>query len=384
VLASLSGWLYAHFLRFVNPTPFNISAGVEYLFMAVVGGATFLSGAIVGSAVLVLLKELLQEVLPGLIGTAGNYELIAFGVIMILLLQRTHQGIMNAISPLLPPLARGWDAPAEVAELPVRPLPAAGKPLLLVEHITKKFGGLIAVDDLSFTLYAGEIVGLVGPNGAGKSTTFAVISGTLGPTSGSVRLLDDDISASSSRRIAQLGVARTFQHVRLLPEMTVLDNVMLGMHLRGSCGLLSGALHLDRGEEACLRAEAMRQIERAGLSGYANERAGNLSMGHQRLVEVARALAADPILLLVDEPAAGLRQFEKDALSALFAQVRKDGISIVLVEHDMDFLMNLADRLVVIDFGRKIAEGRPDEVSRHPDVLEAYLGGIYDDEECAA
>lgn len=251
--------------------------------------------------------------------------------------------------------------------------------MLEVRAIRKEFGGLIAVNDISFDVRAGEIVGLIGPNGAGKSTTFNLISGVLPATRGQVGFLGEDIIGRSAREIARLGVGRTFQHVQLLPGMSVLENVALGAHLRADVGVIAGALHSDRAQEARLLHEAAMQLQRVGLGDYLYEQAGNLALGQQRILEIARALASDPTLLLLDEPAAGLRYKEKQELAMVLEQLREEGMSILLVEHDMDFVMRLTNHLVVMDFGTKLAEGVPAEVQKNPAVLEAYLGGIDDD-----
>jgi branched-chain amino acid transport system permease protein len=184
------------------------------------------------------------------------------------------------------------------------------------------------------------------------------------------------LRGATPQAITQLGVSRTFQHVKLVPDMTVLENVAIGAHLRGHAGALSSMLRLDRADEAKLLAEAMRQIERVGLAAQANMPAGSLALGQQRIVEIARALCADPVLLLLDEPAAGLRHMEKQRLADLLRELRDGGMSVLLVEHDMGFVMNLADRVVVLDFGTKIAEGTPQAIKSNPDVIRAYLGAV--------
>jgi branched-chain amino acid transport system permease protein len=245
-----------------------------------------------------------------------------------------------------------------------------------VEAATRRFGGLIAVNDVSFEVRAGEILALIGPNGAGKTTMFNLITGALRSSGGRITFAGKDITKATACTIARAGIARTFQHVKLRPRMSLIDNVLLGAYSRTRAGFFAGALRLDRAEEERARGEAMRQLERVGLGAKPYELAGNLPLGNQRLLEIARALAADPVLLVLDEPAAGLRRQEKLALAELLRTLRAEGLTILLVEHDMDFVMGLVDRIVVMEFGCKLTEGTPDAVRADARVQEAYLGGV--------
>ncbi len=376
VLAGLSGWLYAHFQRAANPTPFGAHAGIEYLFIAVVGGAGYVWGAVLGAGIVVILKEILQSYLPLLFRGEGQLETIVFGILLVLLLQLAPTGVWPWLMSHLP-FKPARKRPDTSLTLPARDRPAAAPGALLkIDDARKQFGGVIAVNNVSFDVGAREIVALIGPNGAGKSTTFNLITGVLTSSGGTISVHGRNIDNAPPQEVAKLGIARTFQHVKLVPDMSVLENVAIGAHLRGHAGAISSMLRLDRSDEAKLLAEAARQIERVGLSDQIDQLAGSLSLGQQRIVEIARALCVDPILLLLDEPAAGLRHMEKQQLAALLRTLRDGGMSVLLVEHDMGFVMDLADRIVVLDFGTKIAEGTPDAIKRNPDVIKAYLGAV--------
>jgi len=372
-LAAVSGWLFAHFQRSVSPSPFGINKGIEYLFMAVLGGVGHVWGAFLGAGVVRLVEDHLQVLLPKLIGTSGNFETIVFGIVLVVVLKYAPDGLWTFVGRFAPAPKRKRDWEGATA-LPARDKPARGELLLDVAAVRKEFGGLVAVNDVSFQIRAGDIVGLIGPNGAGKSTTFNLVTGVLALTRGDVSFRGERIAGLPSREIARRGMSRTFQHVKMIPEMTVLENVALGGYLRSRANTLRAMLRLDRAEERQLFAEAEKQLRRIGMAEQMHELAGNLPLGPQRLMEIARALATDPSLLLLDEPAAGLRHKEKQALGDVLRQLKTEGLSILLVEHDMDFVMGLTDRIVVMEFGTRLMEGTPTEVQASPAVRAAYLG----------
>ncbi len=373
MLASVSGWLMAHFQRTVNPSAFGLKMGIEYLFMTVVGGVGYVWGAVVGSGLVKLLDDYLQVLLPRLIGTSGSYEVIVFGIVLVLVLKYMPEGLWSLVARFLPrsDRAENWHNAAALSE---RNKPAAGEWVLDVQGIRKQFGGLVAVNDISFQIKAQQIVGLIGPNGAGKSTTFNLITGVLGLTSGAVRYRGETISGLASRDIARRGMARTFQHVKMIPDMTVLENVAMGAYSRSQRGVVSAMLRTNQAEEQALFKEAQKQLQRIGMAEHMHELAGNLAMGQQRLMEIARALCADPALLLLDEPAAGLRHKEKQNLAQVLRQLRDQGMSILLVEHDMDLVMQVCDHLVVMEFGTLLTQGTPQDIQQSPAVRAAYLG----------
>ncbi|HEY3709370.1 MAG TPA: ABC transporter ATP-binding protein [Amycolatopsis sp.] len=273
---------------------------------------------------------------------------------------------------------------AEVAEVvaPDREIEVAvGNTLLRVDDVTVRFGGLVALDAVSFDIRRGEILGLIGPNGAGKTTCFNAMTGVYRPTSGQVLLEDKPLGKASRHGITQLGIARTFQNIRLFSEMTALENVVVGTDARHRTSLLGALVRSPRHhrEEKSAIEKAMALLEFVGIADRAADRAKNLPYGYQRRLEIARALATEPKLLCLDEPAAGFNPAEKEELMGLIRTIRDDGYTVLLIEHDMKLVMGVTDRIVVLEFGKKIAEGVPAEIRENPAVIAAYLGVPDDD-----
>jgi len=257
------------------------------------------------------------------------------------------------------------------------------QPLLKVDHVTLRFGGVTALDDVSLEIRQGEILGLIGPNGAGKTTCFNVTTGVYKPTSGQVLFQGRPLTGLKRHRITKLGIARTFQNIRLFKAMTVLENVMVGADARHTTGMLSALFRLPRHrqEEAAGRERALALLDFVGVTADPHELSGNLSYGDQRRLEIARALATEPTLLCLDEPAAGFNPTEKRRLMDLIRRIRDQGYTVLLIEHDMRLVMGVTDRIVVLEFGRKIAEGPPSEIQNNPAVIAAYLGVDEEDVE---
>jgi branched-chain amino acid transport system permease protein len=388
VYASVAGSAFAHWLAVVNPNAANFPLSVKFLLMAVLGGLGTVYGAVVGAFAVEGLDEGMRRVVPQLLpGAVGEVQLIGFGVVLTLLMiffpGGLHQLAQLAVGrwrrpaddpPGPPPLQGGPDS--DTSSLLARDgRPPPGTTLLEVRGLTRRFGGVVAVRDFELQVAAGEIVALIGPNGAGKTTVFNMISGVLPPSAGTVTMAGTRVEGRRPHVFATARATRTFQNLEVFGSASVVGNVMVGRHLRSRAGLLRGALMLPaRREEQEIERAARRIVELVGLAGDADRPVGDLPVARQRLVEVARALATEPDLLLLDEPMAGLSGVERRQLAGLLRRLRAGGMAVVLVEHDVDAVLALADRVAVLDDGRLITVGTPQRVRHDPAVVAAYLG----------
>jgi branched-chain amino acid transport system permease protein len=383
MIVGVGGSLYAHYLRFIAPAVFDLYYVVAMIIMVIVGGKGTIAGPVVGALVFVGLLEFLR--------VAGTLRLVFFGALLTVSIVFVPGGLVSvwqtwrdARRPR-PVVATPPAAAAPVGALvaaPSRTEPstrsggAAIAPLLRATGLTKRFGGLVAVNQLDLHVGPDEIVGLIGPNGAGKTTAFNMFAGMMRATEGRIIYKDVDVSSLPSHRIAALGVVRTFQHTSLFPTLSVLQNVKMGTHrtMRGSFVPLLWGAPGARASERAAEAKAWDVLAFLQMTEQAGVRADSLSYGEQRKLEIAIALAADPQLLLLDEPAAGMNPEEGQRLMDVIRAIRERGVAILLVEHSMRVVMGISDRIVVLDHGVKIAEGKPAEVAGHSEVIRVYLG----------
>lgn len=391
--AGLGGVFYAYQVGIVSPQIAGFHLSVEILLMVVIGGLGSVWGALAGAFLVEFLGEGMSELIPAIIpGATGEVQLLGYGIVLVLVilllpggLNQVAQGLWTRIRSARGGSARHAGKVATddlVARLPLVSTPvAAGQPILEISGLTKRYGGVVALNDVSFTVQAGTILGLIGPNGAGKTTCFNIISGALAPTEGSVTFLAHTISGRKPHVAAALGLTRTFQNLQVFTSTDVVGNVYMGRYRRGRAGVLRGMLGLQAAEQGRNHSVAMDILASMNLTDVAHDEAGALPFGRQRMMEVCRALAAEPAVLLLDEPMAGLSGKEREVLADLLRRLCAAGLTIVLVEHDVDQVMSLADHVAVLDDGVLIAYGDPETVRNEPAVVVAYLGTDIDEAE---
>jgi branched-chain amino acid transport system permease protein len=361
-LGGLAGGLFAGGFAYVSPDQFSFAESIVFLTMSLLGGVASPIGSAIGTGLLILIPEWLRflKSIPGL-------YLAIYGLFVILIIRFMPDGIWGFVAAAFERWRARIKTPAASKSLVLKPATVGGDIVLEVKGLSKHFGGLKAVDDVDIAVRRGGVHALIGPNGSGKTTTLNVLSGLYKATSGKVLLDGTDITNMPPHQRTAAGLGRTFQNIRLFRSMTALENVEIGAERPGNT-------MVGRGSGAALTERAMEALTFVGLGGRANELITSFSYGHQRLIEIARALAANPTLLLLDEPAAGLNSTEKLELHELLKRIAAQGLTILIIDHDMTLVSEAAQHITVLNFGRRIADGESLAVLRHPDVVSAYLG----------
>ena len=361
VLGGLAGGLFAGGFAYVSPDQFSFAESIQFLTMSLLGGVASPIGSVIGTGLLILIPEWLRfpKSVPGL-------YLAIYGLSVILIIRFMPDGIWGFVSDAFTRMRAHSKAPPVAGALQLKPATTGGDIVLEVSGLSKHFGGLKAVDGVDIAVKRGSVHALIGPNGSGKTTTLNVLSGLYKATSGKVVLDGTDITSMAPHQRTAAGLGRTFQNIRLFRSMTALENVEIGAERPGNT-------MIGKGDEA-LTERAMEALTFVGLGSRANELISSFSYGHQRLIEIARALASNPTLLLLDEPAAGLNSTEKLELHELLKRIAAQGLTILIIDHDMTLVSEAAQHITVLNFGRRIADGESMAVLRHPDVVSAYLG----------
>ena len=369
--AGLAGALYAHLTAYISPDSFNLWVSVSILVMAIFGGLRTFIGPFLGAAFFTLLPEFTQNL--------KEYQLLAYGGILMLSYIFLPHGLAGLLKSRTAYIKSAWLAAppdAKSAAAAGRLIPAQGAAAIEIRHLVKRFGGLVALGDVNFKVQAGTIHGLIGPNGSGKSTLVNIVTGLYEPNAGEVLCGGSRIDGIAPYRVINFGVARTFQNPLMFAEMTVRESVLTGAHAQFRSGILSCMLgrSATATEEERLVAKADAIVEQVGLSAHRDELASTLPYGQKRMLDLARSLATEPRILILDEPAAGLSETELHQLGLLLRRLHADGMTILLIEHHLDFLFNLVDFVTVLDHGEVIFDGRPAEARKDARVIEAYLG----------
>jgi branched-chain amino acid transport system permease protein len=376
--AGIAGALYAYLNRYVNPDTFSFGDSIRFLLMVILGGAGTVMGPLVGAGVLTWIPNVLQGF--------GKWQLFAYGALLAIVIYVLPKGIVGTLTDganwvlrrnlLKERVSSAWPAPSPEVETLLRTTLDPDKAIVETRDLTIRFGGLTAVSAINLVIKPATVHAIIGPNGAGKTTLLNAISGFYKPTEGTIRIAGETFAKAESYVVARSGLTRTFQNTELFGELTVAENILVGLHSRGQQGFLSAALRLPGffKTEREMKRRADLLLAYVGLAAYGDERAKNLPFGHQRRLEVARALALQPKVLLLDEPAAGLTTGEIDELIALIRDLKRIGLTVILVEHHVDMIMTVSDHVTVLDYGEVIASDVPARVQRDPRVIEVYFG----------